>query len=43
MQIPFKKCAFLLPILEQKAIQTLPDSMAVSFTEGLNNEELFEE
>ena len=29
------------PILEQKAIQTLPDSMAVSFTEGLNNEELF--
>jgi HlyD family secretion protein len=29
------------PILEQKAMQTLPDSLAVSFTEGLNNEELF--
>lgn len=29
------------PLLEQKAIQTLPDSLAISFTEGLNNEELF--
>jgi HlyD family secretion protein len=29
------------PLLEQKAIQTLPDSLAIRFTEGLNNEELF--
>lgn len=29
------------PVLEQKAIQTLPDSLSVSFRESLNNEELF--